>query len=70
MPSLKPVRVDQLSDHPGDKSLKANTKTNPHQTLDLFRLVPMVPLMSRTKGDVSFHTPCTFDADTSRGDLI
>jgi len=57
MPSLKLVRVDWLLSCPESKTLKEHRKTNPHRTLDLFQLAPMSPLLRRTKGDVSFHTP-------------
>ena len=69
MPSLKLVRVDWLLSCPESKTLKEHRKTNPHRTPDLFQLAPMSPLLRRTKGDVSFHTPCTFDADRSRAIL-
>jgi hypothetical protein len=69
MPSLKSVTVDRFSPRAEAKPLKANTKTNPHRTPDLYRLSPMLPLIGRTKGDVSFHTLCTFDADKSRAIL-
>lgn len=66
---LSLFRVDQFLCRPWDNSLNRQIKTNPHRTPDLFKLAPFLPPVRRTKRDVSFHTPCTFDADRS-ADLI
>jgi hypothetical protein len=68
--SLKLVREDWFLCCPEAKPLNGQLKTNPHQTPGLFQLAPFLSPVRRTKGDVSYHTPCTFDADRSRSDLV
>ena len=65
----KSVRGDQFLGPPEAKALNGNLKTNPHRTLNLFKLAPISPQPRRTKEDGSFHTLCTFDADRF-GNLI
>ena len=61
--SLMLVRADRFLSRPEAKPLNGRTKIDPYRTPDLFLLAPFLPPVRRTKGDVSYHTPCTFDAD-------
>lgn len=65
----KSVRGDQFLGPPEAKALNGNLKTNPHRTLNLFKLAPISPQPRRTKEDGSFHTPCTFGADKAQAIL-
>lgn len=65
----KSFRGDQFLRPPKAKALNGNLKTNPHRTLNLFKLAPIYPPLRRTKEDGSFHTPCTFGADKPRAIL-